>query len=166
VWLDAVTTPLTGSEWILVDLSTSFGGSPATKKMSKDPRKCLLWRANNGTFDFAALAAMKNRASCGFNYLPNRFEAKHSDKIFSTPKEKLQQSCKLQAPSCDLLQGCQRGISHFDRLCLEDTVLAIMEWWPPSLTVTLLSPRPFGITEILIFYWSRGHSVLTKARCE
>jgi len=50
-WLDAVTTLLTGSQWVLVYYNTSKGvEQPATKKMAPKPRKSSLWRATNVTF--------------------------------------------------------------------------------------------------------------------
>jgi len=49
-WLDAVTTPLTRSEWTLVYYNTSFGGSWATKNIVKITRKCSFRRATNVTF--------------------------------------------------------------------------------------------------------------------
>jgi len=65
-------TPLKRSEWMLLYLTTSFGGRSATKKSAKTPQKCFLHRATNVTFWNSCGLCYKN-SNHGFTWSITKF---------------------------------------------------------------------------------------------
>jgi len=113
--LDAVTIPLTRSEWILAYLNTSFWGISATKTIAKKPRKSTTRRADVTFSKFRGSRRKKKNPTIYFN-------DKKEDSVLWFVKNELQtisigQTTHNQSPK----SGLRRSL--FDNSCLCCSVL-------------------------------------------